>query len=95
MNVININKYKIFHNKCVRNLKIHLQQQQFVHIFPENKHIKRTKTARAIFINPKTPNINLNPSFPYSSIVSELSTNIPSISSLISLKVPFNSLKVS
>ena len=48
----------------MNNLQIHLQQQQFVHDFPEQMQIKSINTAIAILINAKTPNTNLKPSFP-------------------------------
>ena len=71
INVVNIKIYKIFQSICVNNFNIKILQEQFVHIFPDNKKTKRTTILRAIFINPKTPKNNLNPIFPYLSILSE------------------------
>ena len=73
---------------------MHLQQQQFIHNFPEKKQSKNIKTAIAIFIKAKTPKIHLKPNFPYSSIVSEFSNIKSATDDLIPSKLPFNSSSV-
>ena len=77
------------------HLKIHLQkQQQFVRNFPEKKQIKNIKAAIGTSIKAKTPNTNLKPNFPLSSIVSELSNIKLAIPDLIPLKLSFKSPSV-
>jgi hypothetical protein len=55
----------------VQNLKRHLKQQQLVHAFIEQQHIKINKIAKATFIIMSIVRANLTPNLPYLSISPE------------------------